>query len=434
FGHRIFTQVLATQNIFGALTEVVREHISGFKVIRAMALEDLAKKDVSKYGLLFLKKNVRLAWLMGLFFPFLNLLTHLALALTLFFGGRGVIMGEISAGDFVAFLSYLALLAWPLMALGLTLGLLQGGLASLERLAKVLEAEDPVPYPLETQKNVPALPELTRHLHDGLSIEFQNVTFCYPRRTHPALQNLSFSINSRGMTALTGPTGSGKSTLASLIPALYTPNSGQILIGGIPSTDLSLKDLRSLFCYVPQDGYTFSGSILDNVIFGKTKATVDDALRALEIACLPMDPRIFPQGIYTQVGEKGVTLSGGQKQRLALARALLLNPPYLILDDTLSAVDSKVEQAILDGLTVVREGRGTLIISHRLTTLSRAQTFLILENGNITTAGNFQKLKQEEGYFKRLLKLISLEGETNIPHEQQKNLDPAKTPNLGKKS
>jgi ABC-type multidrug transport system fused ATPase/permease subunit len=798
FGRRIFDSFLETQNLFGNLTEAVCEHVSGFKVIRAMALEELAKAEIDREGVRYMRRNVRLSFVMGLFFPFLNLLTNLAVALTLFFGGRAAIMGEISPGDFVAFLSYLGLLAWPLMAMGLTLGLIQQGLASLARLSRVLLAEENLPHPpdrdpravgravgmderflsaghagppgppsatdvramseefsrlkvyatelawlapspeggaaaisgagtaatsgtgmaegsgaaegmqagadpngppvagkrqadsdrtlrapadaftvkdawalseeisrledsaarlcglaeareadapmeeaesadeapaapdnvrraprdvfsledarglslefsrlkdyatrlagviaapdteegeaaleeaeatlegaleadtfairdadalatrdeaealaardeaealaargeaetiasrdeaealaprkaepfaageagqdantpqsalvtpgkeplaareagqvpdtrhsarataekrrahvgftpgearalsrefsglkdsaarlarlAEAQerdgaraeaaladarrlsgafaaasrmaRNVPAPPpSVPRLLKGGFSIAFERVSYTYPDRKEKALSGFSAQLDPRGFTALTGPTGSGKSTLASLLPALLEPDEGRILIDGRPSTEYRLEDLRSLFGLVPQEGHIFTGTLLDNIRFGRPGATEAQALEAAEAAGLRMDPQVFPEGLLTRVGEKGITLSGGQRQRAALARALLADPPYLILDDTLSAVDANIEEEILNTLVRVREGRGTLVVSHRVTSLKRAGTFLVLEKGELTASGDFRELTERPGYFKRIVDLAYL--------------------------
>ncbi|MDR2613200.1 MAG: ABC transporter ATP-binding protein/permease [Deltaproteobacteria bacterium] len=455
FGRRIFDSFLESQNLFAALTEVVREHVSGFKVIRAMALEELAKSEIDREGVKYLKRNVRLSLVMGLFFPFLNLLTNLAVALTLFFGGRAAILGEISPGDFVAFLSYLGLLAWPLMAMGLTLGLLQQGQASLSRLSHVLAAEETLPHPPDPRPSAvneaagvgplfrhgppgrardaaraaggrdaaadpaapPAAPAvLTRRAppdvaglrKGGFTIALERVSFTYPGRNERALADFTAELDPAGITALTGPTGSGKSTLAALLPALYEPDEGSVLIAGVPAREYRLDDLRSLFGFVPQDGHIFTGTLLENVAFGKPGATEAEALAAAEAAGLRMDPQVFPDGLMTRVGEKGVTLSGGQRQRAALARALLVDPPYLILDDTLSAVDANVEDEILNTLGRLRRGRGTLVVSHRVTSLRRAGSFLVLEKGVLTGRGSFEDLSSRPGYFKRIVDLAYL--------------------------
>jgi ATP-binding cassette subfamily B protein len=414
FSRRMFKRVLLTQNVFGELTEVVRERLSGFKVIRAMGLEELARGEIRAKSLEYVKTNVRLSLLTGLFYPLLYLFTNISLALTIYFGGRSVIMGEISAGDFVAFITYLTLITWPLMALGLTLGRLQQGMASLRRLGKVIGTEENSPHPL-----IQAFPNPAG---GDFPIEIKSLSFHYPDTAKPALNQLSLTLTPGGTTALTGPTGSGKSTLAALLLGLHEPTDGVILVNGRPSSSYPLKNLRSLFGYVPQDGHIFSGTLYENIAFGKPDSSEEQVLQAATQAALHMDSDIFPEGLQTVVGERGITLSGGQRQRVALARALLLDPPYLILDDTLSAVDANVEDKILSTLHTMRPGKGTLIISHRLTSLSRAEKILVLEDGALTQEGTFEELVKIPGYLQRINELATL----NVEKEAllQKTLSP----------
>jgi ATP-binding cassette subfamily B protein len=402
FGSLIYRRILEVQNVFGRLTEVVREQLAGLKVIRAMALEPLSSAEVEAVSRLHMERNIRLSLIMGGFFPMMTLLTNLALALTLFIGGRATILSAITPGDFVAFISYLALLSWPMMALGLTLGLVQEGLASLARLAKVLTAEEPDPRPAGAAFPDPEGP---------VGLEFRGVSFSYPGDRGPVLENLTLSLPPGAVTALTGPTGCGKSTLAALIPALYEPTAGEIIVAGRPSVEWPLARLRGLFGYVPQDGHVFTGTLRDNLAFGKASATDAELAAAAEAAALDLDPGVFPNGLDTLVGERGLTLSGGQRQRLALARALLLDPPYLILDDTLSAVDAAVEEAIMERLLVLRKGRGTLVISHRAASLAKADLVAVLEGGRVAELGTFEALSASGGHLARLVALARLGGE-----------------------
>ena len=392
-GRRLYHLVLSTQNSFGLLTETVREKLSGLRVIRAMGLNSLAIREVEISGLDYMKLNIRQALLAGTFFPFLHFMSNLSLALVLYFGGRETIFGRVSTGDFVAFISYLALLTWPLIALGMIIGFLQQGLASLDRLNRVFTAED------EERRG------LTPPVEARTDILIEHLTFKYPARLTPALVDVSLKLSHDRITALVGPMGGGKSTLAALFPGLYTAPPGTISVAGRPVEDWPLSALRARFGYVPQDGFIFNGTIYENVAFGRPEASAAEVLAAAETAGLGEDLKFFPDGLDTLVGERGLTLSGGQKQRLALARALLPDPPYLIMDDPLSAVDAEVEAQIMGRLLALRRGRGGLIISHRLTSLLAADWVVVLERGRVADQGAPAQLMSRDGYFKRMLEL-----------------------------
>ncbi len=400
-GRRIYRQVLEVQDVFGRLTETVREKLAGFRVIRAMGLGHLALEEVDTVGRAYLQANLRQATMAGTFFPFLHFMSNLALALALYFGGRETILGQVSTGSFVAFITYLSMLTWPLIALGLVVGFLQQGLASLTRLGRVFDAE-----PEEAEARPPAPP-----LAGPPDIDLADLSYTYPGRLIPALKDISLSLAHDRFTALIGPMGGGKSTLAALLPALYTAPPGSLLVGGRPVEDWPPAELRSRFGYVPQDGFLFSGTIFENLTFGRPGASEAEARAAADIAGLTEDLAGFPDGLETVVGERGVTLSGGQRQRLSLARALVTDPAYLILDDTLSAVDAAVEAKIMARLLPRRPGRGGLIISHRLASLREVDWIVVLEDGRVTDQGTPAELLARESYFKRVLELGQFEEE-----------------------
>ncbi len=395
-GRRIYKLVLEVQNVFGQLTETVREHLSGLRVVRAMGLSHLSLAEVERAGRRYMDINVRQATLAGTFFPFLHFMSNLAVALVIYFGGRETIMGHVSVGDFVAFVTYLAMLTWPLMALGMIIGFVQQGLASLNRLGRVFSAE-------EDEENAARKPAPPRDA--PLDIELINLSFKYPSREKRALKNISLTLPHNAVTALVGPMGGGKSTLAALLPALYEAAPASLKAAGRWVEDWPLADLRARFGYVPQDGFMFSASLFENLVFGKPEATEEEALDAARLAGLADDIEGFPDGLHTMVGERGVTLSGGQRQRLALARALILDPDFLIMDDTLSAVDAAVEAEIMNRLLARRKGRGALIISHRLSSLMGVDRALVLENGRITEEGSPDELMTRESYFRRIVEL-----------------------------
>ena len=402
YGHRIYKLLLTIQNIFGELTEVVREQLAGLKIIRAMGLSPLALAESDKKGQEYLRHNVKLAIYMGNYFPFLHLMYNFSVALIIYFGGLESVAGKISTGDFVAFISLLALLSWPMMAMGMVFGILQQGLASLSRLRKVFEAKE-----VEAGGKILIAP-----LKITPKIEARNLSFCYPSRTEDALKDLTLSLAPDKISALVGPIGSGKSTLVQLILGLYQAPLNSLYIGGQAIEAWPLNGLRRLFGYVPQDSFMFSGTILENLCFGNPSATMAEAERALELSHFAADVKNFTHGLETLVGEKGVTLSGGQKQRLALARALILNPAYLVMDDTLSAVDLAVEHEILQNLAVERKGRGLLLITHRVTSLAIADEIFVLENGQLTGQGNMSELLAHNAYFRRIYELAQMGLET----------------------
>ncbi|MDR2726086.1 MAG: ATP-binding cassette domain-containing protein, partial [Candidatus Adiutrix sp.] len=291
-GRRLYRLVLTTQNSFGLLTETVREKLAGLKVSRAMGLGALALRETERSGRDYMKLNIRQALLAGTFFPFLHFMSNLALALVLYFGGRETIFGRVSTGDFVAFISYLALLTWPLIALGMIIGFLQQGLASLDRLNRVFTAEGEEP-PLEL---IPPFEPRT-------DIAIRHLTFQYPTRRTPALSDVSLDLAHDRITALVGPMGGGKSTLAALLPALFTAPPGTVSVAGRPLEEWPRPALRARFGYVPQDGFLFNGTIHENVAFGRPGALEAEVMAAAVAAGLSEDLKIFPDGLQTLVGE-----------------------------------------------------------------------------------------------------------------------------------
>jgi ATP-binding cassette subfamily B multidrug efflux pump len=397
--HRRYRRV---QGIFGNLTGLVREYLSGVRVVKASVTEDLAVRAVGEIGEKYVRENVRLNAISGAFFPLMIMFTNISLAIVLYVGGKLAISGAISVGEFVAFLSYLALITWPMMALGWVTNLVQRGAASLDRINGVLEKTPDILDP-----ETPRTPDATQG-----HVRFENLHFTFPGRTEPVLNGLTMDCPAKRITAIVGRTGSGKSTALNLIPRLFDPPPGAVFLDGIDVRDLSLEDLRCRIGYVPQDGYIFSGTVADNLAFGKPDATMDEIRQAARHAELDEEIMSFPNGYQTIVGERGITLSGGQKQRLSLARALLMDPAILILDDTFSAVDAAAEERIVHRLAEQRN-RTTILASHRLTTLKAADLIHVIENGQVDESGTQEQLIEQGGYFARLYRLQSAQAEAS---------------------
>ncbi len=383
------------QETFGVLTGEIREYLSGVRVVQAHVREAMVLEDMDRMGRDYVKKNVRLNWYTGTFNPLMLTFTNMSLALLIYFGGRKTIFGTVSPGDFVAFISYLGLLTWPLMAMGWVTNLVQRGAASMDRINNILDAPPDI-----------ADPSHPVEVHDVKGrLEVRGLTFTYPEREQAALIDVNLDCPAGSITALVGRTGSGKSTILNLIPRLLDPPPGTVFLDGTDIRDLRIEDLRGAIGYVPQDGYIFSGTIAENIAFGRPAAGEAEIRAAAEAAGLAQDIQSFTDGYQSYIGERGVTLSGGQKQRLALARAFLLDHPLLLLDDTLSAVDAETEETILDNLCRIRKGRTTIIVSHRLTSLKAAELIHVIENGHVSQSGVHDDLLDRGGYYAQLYHL-----------------------------
>lgn len=400
FGREIHRRFEAIQAQFGRISTMAQENLAGARIVRAYVQEDAQARAFTELSREYMTHNLRLAKVWGLFHPALMLLTGLGAVIVLGVGGRDVIMGRITIGDFVAFAFYLLQLIWPMIALGWVINLFQRGAASMGRIQEIM-AE--APSITDAERPV----EIATPLG---AIEFRNVSFRYPSTERLVLRDISFIIQPGQTIAIVGPTGSGKSSIVRLIPRLYDPDEGEILLDGVPLKQIPLEQLRGLISMVPQEPFLFSETLGANIAFGLQDG-YDEARveKAAKVAQLADTIRDFPQGYDTQLGERGINLSGGQRQRATLARALTRDSPVLILDDALSSVDTHTEMRILAGLQDVLRQHTSLIVSHRVTAVKDADLILVIDDGEIVERGVHSELLAAGGTYARLLRRQLLE-------------------------
>nr|MCU0618539.1 ABC transporter ATP-binding protein/permease [Gemmatimonadaceae bacterium] len=407
-GQWIHVRFEAVQEQFGALTTHAQENLSGARIVRAFRQE---RAEAARFAALneeYRRRNLALVTLQGAMSPGLQLLAGLGAVAVLGLGGALVIRGTITVGDFVAFGLYLGMLTWPLIALGWVINLFQRGAASMGRMNVVLEA-----VPVITGPAAPvALPPAPR----GRTLEFRHVGFHYPvdaDDTAPrwVLRDISFTVPAGATVGLVGATGSGKSALLDLVPRVFDPQEGEILLDGIPVRALTLADLRGAIGYVTQESLLFSEPLLANLRYGG--ATEAQARAAAAIAQLDAAVAALPDGYDTMLGERGINLSGGQKQRAAIARALARAPQLVLLDDALSAVDTGTEAAILAALRDALAGRTALIASHRVSAVRDAALILVLDEGRIVEQGTHEALVARRGRYWTLLRHQQLADEVD---------------------
>ncbi|MGB9787957.1 MAG: ABC transporter ATP-binding protein [Dictyoglomus turgidum] len=401
FGKITHKRFKLVQDSFAKLTDKAEETIAGIRVVKAYVQEEAELKKFIEKAQDLLSKNIHLVKAWGFMFPTIELLANLSILLVFLLGGLEVIKGNISLGDFIAFNSYLGLLIWPMNALGWVVNNFQRGRASLERINEVL---DEIPDIKDSPKSI------KKETLEGY-ITFKNVYFKYPSSTKWILEDISIEIKPGKFLGITGPVGSGKTSLVSLIPRLFNIQKGEIFIDNIPIKDLSLHYLRKNIGFVPQDSFLFSDTIANNIRFGKPDLSDDEIYKLIKIVALEEDLKEFPNGIHTIVGERGVTLSGGQKQRVAIARALAINPPVLIFDDALSAVDAKTERQILENLLEIRKNKSLIVIAQRLSVIQDADEIIVLKEGKIIERGDHNKLMRLGGFYAELFEQQKIESE-----------------------
>ncbi len=393
FGKIIHKRFRIVQEAFSNLTDVTQESFSGIRVVKSFVQEDLVLDNFTKINEDNLKKNISLVLVSGTFHPFIHLISAISFLLIIYFGGKEVILNRISLGEFIAFNSYLGLLVWPMMALGWVINLLQRGAASMERINAILDEK----------------PEI-KDLEDAIElnkikgkVQFKNVSFKYPSSENYAIKNIDFTIEPGKSLAIIGRTGSGKTTIVNLLLRLYDIKEGEICIDDIPVKKLTLKSLRENIGYVPQDNFLFSTSIEENIGFSfEGNLDREKIVKAAKSAEIYDNIISFPKGFETVLGERGVTISGGQKQRTSIARALIKEPSILILDDSLSSVDTETEEKILNNLKSYMDDRTTIIISHRISTVKDCDEIIVIDEGEIIERGTHDYLLAQNGIYSEL--------------------------------
>jgi ATP-binding cassette subfamily B protein len=403
FGRQIHDRFEKIQAMFSEISARAQENFSGARVIRAYIQEEPEIRAFETANREYIHRSLHLVRLMGMLWPTLELMLGCAVVLVLWLGGREVLEHRISAGQFVAFLTYITQLTFPVIALGYVINLFQRGTASLNRIHEIMTA---VPEIADTPEVVAAGPPEPAIAG---AIEFRNLTFSYEGT--PVLHDINLRIPAGTSLAIVGPTGSGKTTLVNLIPRIYDTATGSVLIDDKPIRNFSLDFLRGHIGFVPQETFLFSDTIRENIAFGKPDASDAEIRAAADAANIATDIEEFPDGFKTVVGERGITLSGGQKQRTAIARAILRNPRILVLDDALSSVDTNTEEKILNHLREVMRGRTTIFISHRVSTVQNADRIAVLHGGRIVELGTHDELLARRGYYADLYDKQLLEEE-----------------------
>ena len=397
-GKKMHFHFRRAQEAFSSLNDKVQESVTGIKVIKTFGEEELDTIDFNKMTANVVKKNQSVYFYDALFRPAIQTIMGICTVIGLFYGGFLVLEGQITVGLLVAFLNYITRMSWPMVAIGRLLNIIERGSASYDRImdilkeeSNILEAENPVTTPI-----------------DG-DIQFEIDSFTYPQTSEVMLKNVKFTLPQGNTLGVVGKTGSGKTSIFKLLMRDYDQYQGRISFNGVDMKAYSLDTLLGSIGYVPQDNFLFSTTVRDNIRFGNPSASQEIVE---EVACLTSvheDIIGFPEGYDTMVGERGVALSGGQKQRISMARAIINSPSLLILDDSLSAVDAKTEEAILEGIKTNRQDKTTIISAHRISSVMHADEIIVLDNGEIIERGTHYELLEQNGWYKQMYEKQQLE-------------------------
>jgi ATP-binding cassette, subfamily B, multidrug efflux pump len=414
FGRHIFRWSHNTQEQLSVMSAYVQENLGGIRVVQAYAQEQNQVNGFDAISSAYRYNTMWLATLWGIFWPLMQVLAGIAATMVLWLGGRQVLQGTMTLGQFVAFNSYLAMLTWPLMAVGYVVNQYQRGTAALSRVCEVLD------QPVSPRYAVAASLK-PKVLAQG-SVEFRDLTFAYNGRHAPVLRKISLKIPSGKICGIVGETGSGKSTLVSMLLRLFEPPDGTVFIDGIDIKQLPVSEVEGAVGFVSQDIFLFSGTIRDNILFGVENGDAERIQEAARVAQLLPAIDAFSHQFDTVIGERGVRLSGGQKQRTALARAIIKNPAILILDDAFSSVDVETEEGILRELVQFMKGRTTLLISHRISTVRDADMIVYLNGGRIIELGTHDELVRRRGAYYELYQRQRLAREVeSMQHQTGEN-------------
>ncbi len=392
---------LKSQERLADISTIAQENFNGIRIVKGYVCEDTFVHRFETLGRAYMDSNMRLTRVRGLTLTLIHAVKDLGLLLIIMAGGADLIRGELSTGDFFLFIDYLQRLFWPMIALGWLIAMYHRAGVSMNRINEVIEASPDISDP-----STPVSPQ-----EEACSIEFENVSLSYNGKK--ALDGIALKIQAGKTCAVTGRTGSGKSTLLKLVVRLVDPSEGRVVVRGCDTSKLRLKELRTLVGYVPQEAFLFSDTLKNNIEFGSHNPHPEDAEHAADLAGLGADLLRRGEGLSQEVGERGIILSGGQRQRVTLARALIMKPEVLLLDDCFSAVDTSTEKELLENLKTTRKGRTTVMVSLRIASIRDADLIVFMEDGRITETGTHDELMEMKGSYFSLHKQQMMEQELN---------------------